>query len=76
MKISLLKLWKLYFQMLIQFVETVDVVKMNPFYYVECDKNFYKSGPYTQHRNVHHTDEKNQIKCNICGIFFFETFSN
>ena len=51
-------------------VETVDVVKINPFYCVECDKNFYKSGPYTQHRNVHHTDEKNQIKCNICGKRF------
>ncbi|CAO1393615.1 unnamed protein product [Diamesa tonsa] len=48
----------------------IPVVKINPFYCQECDKSFYKSGPYIQHRNVHHTDEESQNKCNICGKRF------
>lgn len=45
-------------------------VEINPFYCQECDKSFDKSGPYIQHRNVHHTDEESQYKCNICGKRF------
>lgn len=45
------------------------VAKIDPFYCKQCDKRFYKSGPFIQHNNVHHTVGKN-IKCTVCGKRF------
>lgn len=41
-------------------------VPSNQYYCTECDKNFYKSGPFIQHRNAQHTNDS-KFRCDVCG---------